>query len=117
VNYIDLLVFRTWFSSNQPPAADPAQQQVTSEPMICRFGLCDMPRNALSIVLAPRERDNGFQLACVTDNLGRVILIDAEKGIAIRIWKGYRDAQCGFIKTNEKIGKNGNFGNWTPSVC
>jgi hypothetical protein len=40
------------------------------------------------------------------DNLGRVVLVDCMKGIALRLWKGYRDAQCGFIEVGEKAHKS-----------
>ncbi|XP_058130083.1 rab3 GTPase-activating protein non-catalytic subunit [Anopheles ziemanni] len=84
-----------------------AQQQATvepqlppSEPLICRFGLCDLQRNAFAVWLAPN-----YQLAAVADNLGRVILVDCQRGLALRIWKGYRDAQCGFVEVPEKLPK------------
>lgn len=69
--------------------------------MICRFGLCDSQRNAMNVYLAP-----GFQLAAVTDTLGRVILIDCARAIALRVWKGYREAQCSFIEVAEKSDKS-----------
>ncbi|XP_050071788.1 rab3 GTPase-activating protein regulatory subunit [Anopheles maculipalpis] len=84
-----------------------AQQQTTpepqlppSEPLICRFGLCDLQRNAFAVWLAPN-----YQLAAVADHLGRIILVDCQRGIALRIWKGYRDAQCGFVEVAEKLPK------------
>lgn len=69
--------------------------------MVCRFGLCDLTRQGLNIWLAPKG-----QLAAVTDNLGRVILIDCNRAIAIRVWKGYREAQCCFVEVVEKLQKN-----------
>lgn len=68
--------------------------------MICRFGLCDAQRNAMNVYLAP-----GCQLAAVTDTLGRVILVDCTRAIALRVWKGYREAQCSFIEVAEKSDK------------
>lgn len=65
--------------------------------MTLRFGLCDQQRTGLTVSLAP---DNLH--AVVTDNLGRVMLIDCFRGIAVRVWKGYRDAQCSFVKVIEK---------------
>lgn len=46
------------------------------------------------------------QMAAVTDNLGRIILVDCFRGIALRVWKGYREAQCSFVKVNEKPSKS-----------
>jgi Rab3 GTPase-activating protein non-catalytic subunit len=101
----------TWFSSS--PSSAPAQTndpatvaQIPSEPMICRFGLCDATRTAYGIWMAPVCENSDVQLAVVTDNLGRVVLLDCEKGIALRMWKGYRDAQVSFIKAREKLSKN-----------
>lgn len=68
--------------------------------MSLRFGVCDYQRTGISVWLAPNN-----QLAAVTDNLGRIILVDCFKGIALRVWKGYREAQCGFVKVNEKSSK------------
>ncbi|XP_058058516.1 rab3 GTPase-activating protein non-catalytic subunit [Anopheles bellator] len=86
-------------SSHQQPNAEP--QLPASEPLICRFGLCDLQRNAFAVWLAPN-----YQLAAVADNLGRIILVDCQRGIALRIWKGYRDAQCGFVEVPEKLPKD-----------
>uniref|UniRef100_A0A182ILN3 Rab3-GAP regulatory subunit N-terminal domain-containing protein n=1 Tax=Anopheles atroparvus TaxID=41427 RepID=A0A182ILN3_ANOAO len=86
-------------TSAQPQTASEPQLP-TSEPLICRFGLCDLQRNAFAVWLAPN-----YQLAAVADNLGRIILVDCQRGIALRIWKGYRDAQCGFVEVPEKLPK------------
>lgn len=84
-------------SVETPPPPIPA------EPMSLRFGVCDYQRTGISVWLAPNN-----QLAAVTDNLGRIILIDCFKGIGLRVWKGYRDAQCSFVKVNEKSSKTAN---------
>lgn len=68
-----------------------------AEGMSCRFGLCDLRRVASNIILAPNKK-----IAAVSDTLGRVILIDAHKGTAIRIFKGYREAQCAFIQVPDE---------------
>ena len=51
--------------------------------MYPKLGLADSLREALTVVMSSNEK-----LAAVTDSLGRVILIDIFKGIAVRIWKG-----------------------------
>lgn len=38
----------------------------------------------------------------MNDAMGRVILVDNKRGIALRMWKGYRDAQCGWIEVVEE---------------
>ena len=48
-----------------------------------RFGLPDVRRHGDSIVVAP-----GLRLAASTDSFGRVTLIDVNRGVAVRMWKG-----------------------------
>lgn len=69
--------------------------------MVLRYGLCDLQRVSMNVWLAP-----GNRLAVVSDNLGRIILVDCCRGIALRVWKGYREAQCSFIRVAEKLAKN-----------
>lgn len=87
----------SWLTGPQTPAADIPPPPTPAEPMTLRFGLCDIQRTGLQVWIAP-----GNQLAAVSDNLGRVILVDCHRCIAVRVWKGYRDAQCSFIKSTEK---------------
>lgn len=86
-----------------PPAVEAPPPPIPAEFMSLRFGVCDFQRTGMSVWLAPNNH-----LAAVTDNLGRIILIDCFKGIALRVWKGYRDAQCSFVKVNEKLSKMAN---------
>ncbi|XP_031839232.1 rab3 GTPase activating protein isoform X2 [Nomia melanderi] len=67
------------------------------EPMICRFGLSDVTREGYSVVSSPNK-----MLSVISDAMGRVILIDNRRGVAVRMWKGYRDAQCGWIEVDEE---------------
>ncbi|KAM7446520.1 Rab3 GTPase-activating protein non-catalytic subunit [Porites harrisoni] len=62
-----------------------------------RFGLPDSPRHGNSITLSPNGR-----LAVTTDEFGRVMLLDAKKAIVVRLWKGYRDAECGWVMVEEE---------------
>ncbi|XP_042356173.1 rab3 GTPase-activating protein non-catalytic subunit isoform X3 [Plectropomus leopardus] len=68
-------------------------------PMGIRFGLPDSRRHGESICLSPCNT-----LAGVTDDFGRVTLLDLARGIAIRMWKGYRDAQLGWLQVPEERG-------------
>ena len=68
-----------------------------------RFGINDHRRKAESIIIAPANN-----LAATTDSLGRVILIDVQKGIAVRIFKGYRDAQIGWICVDDESEEKNN---------
>uniref|UniRef100_A0A1B6DPT0 Rab3-GAP regulatory subunit N-terminal domain-containing protein n=3 Tax=Clastoptera arizonana TaxID=38151 RepID=A0A1B6DPT0_9HEMI len=72
-----------------------------AEPMVCRFGLCDVWRQGTSISISPQRN-----LSAVPDSLGRVTLVDNSSGLALRMWKGYRDAQCGWITAEEEHQNN-----------
>ncbi|OXB68300.1 hypothetical protein ASZ78_015240 [Callipepla squamata] len=63
-----------------------------------RFGIPDSRRHGEKICLSPCNT-----LAAVTDDFGRVILLDVTRGLAIRMWKGYRDAEVGWIQTVEDL--------------
>uniref|UniRef100_H3AZD3 RAB3 GTPase activating non-catalytic protein subunit 2 n=1 Tax=Latimeria chalumnae TaxID=7897 RepID=H3AZD3_LATCH len=76
----------------QKPKVEPAT------PLAVRFGLPDSRRHGESICLSPCNT-----LAAVTDDFGRVILLDVARGVAVRMWKGYRDAQVGWIQMVEDI--------------
>ncbi|XP_040286392.1 rab3 GTPase-activating protein non-catalytic subunit [Bufo bufo] len=76
----------------QKPKVEPAT------PLAVRFGLPDSRRRGESISLSPCNT-----LAAVTDDFGRVILLDVGRGIAIRMWKGYRDAQVGWMQIVEDL--------------
>ncbi|XP_012921972.1 rab3 GTPase-activating protein non-catalytic subunit isoform X3 [Heterocephalus glaber] len=76
----------------QKPKVEPAS------PLAVRFGLPDSRRHGESICLSPCNT-----LAAVTDDFGRVILLDVARGIAVRMWKGYRDAQAGWVQVVEDL--------------
>ncbi|XP_039642332.1 rab3 GTPase-activating protein non-catalytic subunit isoform X2 [Perca fluviatilis] len=75
----------------QKPKVEPAT------PLTIRYGLPDSRRHGESICLSPCNT-----LAGVTDDFGRVTLLDLARGIAIRMWKGYRDAQLGWLQVPEE---------------
>ena len=57
-----------------------------------RFGLCDILRHGDRVVISPNRN-----LSIVSDSLGRVILIDNLKGLAIRMWKGMSYCNISFL--------------------
>ena len=82
-----------WGASNNgnDNASQPLREKQTTEPptpVYPKFGLADALREATSVAMSPNEK-----LAAVTDSLGRIILIDVHKGIAVRIWKGKHDSK------------------------
>ncbi|XP_021929847.1 rab3 GTPase-activating protein non-catalytic subunit-like isoform X2 [Zootermopsis nevadensis] len=81
-------------------SVEKVKKNVPFEPAVpvgCRFGLCDLLRHGDRVVISPNRK-----LSIVSDSLGRIILIDNLKGVAIRMWKGYRDAQCGWLEVQEE---------------
>jgi len=60
------------------------------------YELDDPRRHMYSMEVAPND---GAILT--TDSFGRVILFDALTGTMVWIWKGYRDAQCGWLVATE----------------
>ncbi|KAI0237109.1 Rab3 GTPase-activating protein non-catalytic subunit [Lamellibrachia satsuma] len=74
----------------------PKIEPATSLPS--RFGLHDKRRLGESVSLSPDSK-----LAACTDSFGRVLLLETTRGIAVRMWKGYRDAQIGWVEVLEDI--------------
>uniref|UniRef100_A0A667Y7Q8 RAB3 GTPase activating protein subunit 2 (non-catalytic) n=1 Tax=Myripristis murdjan TaxID=586833 RepID=A0A667Y7Q8_9TELE len=93
-----------WLGWKNKNEEDPAQKQKPkvepATPLAVRFGLPDSRRHGESICLSPCNT-----LAGVTDDFGRVTLLDLARGIAIRMWKGYRDAQLGWVQVSEGRGE------------
>ncbi|KAG7460586.1 hypothetical protein MATL_G00200350 [Megalops atlanticus] len=93
-----------WLGWKNKSEEEPVQKQKPkvepATPLAVRFGLPDSRRHGESICLSPC-----YTLAAVTDDFGRVTLLDLGRGIAIRMWKGYRDAQLGWIQVCERRGE------------
>lgn len=91
-----------WLGWKNKNEEEPVQKQKPkmepATPLAVRFGLPDSRRHGESICLSPCST-----LAAVTDDFGRVILLDVARGLAIRMWKGYRDAQVGWIQVVEVL--------------
>ncbi|XP_029449029.1 rab3 GTPase-activating protein non-catalytic subunit isoform X3 [Rhinatrema bivittatum] len=67
----------------QKPKVEPAT------PLAVRFGLPDSRRHGESICLSPCNT-----LAAVTDDFGRVLLLDIGRGLAVRMWKELLEAEA-----------------------
>uniref|UniRef100_A0A8B9HS35 RAB3 GTPase activating protein subunit 2 (non-catalytic) n=1 Tax=Astyanax mexicanus TaxID=7994 RepID=A0A8B9HS35_ASTMX len=93
-----------WLGWKNKNEEEPAQKQKPkvepATPLPVRFGLPDSRRHGESICLSPCNT-----MAGVTDDFGRVTLLDVARGIAIRMWKGYRDAQLGWVQVSEARGE------------
>ncbi|CAL5405946.1 unnamed protein product [Camellia sinensis] len=55
--------------------------------------LKDYPRKGEKLTLSPSGT-----LAAITDSLGRILLLDTRALIVVRLWKGYREANCLFME-------------------
>lgn len=62
-----------------------------ASPLTC---LKDSPRKGERLTLSPSGT-----LAAITDSLGRILLLDTQALVVVRLWKGYRDASCLFMET------------------
>jgi hypothetical protein len=79
-------------------SSDPVEPQLKphpGDPLPLRFGLPDKNREALVAVLSPRKN-----LTAVVDSHGRITLVENSSGIAVRMWKGYRDAEVAWIEAS-----------------
>lgn len=77
-------------------AIDDAAEHVAAPVGSIRYVAEDKRRRSRCLALSPAGR-----LAAVTDTLGRVLLIDTSRMLVIRMWKGYRNAQCGWMQGSE----------------
>lgn len=87
-----------WFFKSKEPEKKLLEEEhkEEGEKMNCRFGLCDLEREAWNVWVCPYSK-----IAAVSDNLQRIILVDCKKGLAFKMLKGYRDAQCAFLKVRK----------------
>ncbi|KAJ8574596.1 hypothetical protein ON010_g4615 [Phytophthora cinnamomi] len=77
-------------------AIDAAAEHVPAPVGTTRSIYEDDRRRCRVLVLSPTGR-----LAAVSDTLGRILLVDTSRMIVIRMWKGYRNAQCGWMQGME----------------
>jgi Rab3 GTPase-activating protein non-catalytic subunit len=84
-------------SDVKPQPLSPRQTTPTRLSQKCF--LSDPTRTVKSVALSPSR-----SLAVLTDNFGRIFLLDVEMFVLIRQWKGYRDAQCGWVTDSKKRG-------------
>ncbi|KAJ3426383.1 rab3-gap regulatory domain [Anaeramoeba flamelloides] len=72
-----------------------------------KWKINDVKREVNNIYASPNSR-----FAALTDNFGRVLLLDTINFLIIRMWKGYRDAQCAWIEipveNSSKMNKESN---------
>ncbi|KAJ2635064.1 hypothetical protein GGF40_003829 [Coemansia sp. RSA 1286] len=69
----------------------------------CSFAIRDNPRKVLDISLAPVP----YNLAALTDSLGRVSLFDLESCEVVHMLKGLRGSQCAWLEMDSRRGSDG----------
>ncbi|KAJ0045593.1 hypothetical protein Pint_04741 [Pistacia integerrima] len=80
-----------WRSESSPTKTEPKPQPFArASPLTC---LKDYPRKGEKLTLSPSGT-----LAAITDSLGRILLLDTQALVVVRLWKGYRDASCVFME-------------------
>jgi len=83
-------------SSSLPGGLDPKLLQPATKLPVAEY-LDDTNRAVLSIRPDPQNK-----MAAVTDNLGRVLLVDITAMRVVRMWKGYRQAQVSWIEVMDR---------------
>ncbi|KAL9236469.1 hypothetical protein vseg_011137 [Gypsophila vaccaria] len=83
------LIWRSDQSSPNKPEPKP-QSFARASPLT---SLKDPPRRGEKLTLSPSGT-----LAAITDSLGRILLLDTQALVVVRLWKGYRDANCLFME-------------------
>ncbi|KAL7143437.1 hypothetical protein ABFS83_08G190500 [Erythranthe nasuta] len=83
------LLWRSDQTNTKKPEAK-SQPFARASPLTC---LKDHPRKGEKLTLSPSGT-----LAAITDSLGRILLLDTQALIVVRLWKGYREASCLFVE-------------------
>ncbi|XP_011102213.1 rab3 GTPase-activating protein non-catalytic subunit-like [Sesamum indicum] len=81
-----------WRSEEKPTKKPEAKSQpfARASALTC---LKDHPRKGEKLTLSPSGT-----LAAITDSLGRILLLDTQALVVVRLWKGYREASCLFVE-------------------
>ncbi|KAA0066767.1 hypothetical protein IC582_015679 [Cucumis melo] len=83
------MIWRSEPKTSKKPDAK-GQAFARASPLTC---LKDHPRKGEKLTLSPSGT-----LAAITDSLGRILLLDTQALVVVRLWKGYRDANCLFME-------------------
>ncbi|KAM0938589.1 putative transcription factor WD40-like family [Dioscorea sansibarensis] len=86
---VSRMIWRSEQTSTKKPRPSPPPFAKASS-LTC---LKDPPRKGERLTLSPTGT-----LAAITDSLGRVLLLDTQALVVVRLWKGYRDAHCLFVE-------------------
>lgn len=95
---------KSWWRPAAAPEENPEPKDKSDAAMEAavslsvRKSLSDAQRHLYSLTASPSGN-----LSVATDGFGRVLLVDMKACLVIRMWKGYRDAQCGWILHDDKL--------------
>ncbi|GAA0153880.1 G-protein modulator [Lithospermum erythrorhizon] len=89
ISSISNMIFFSGQAQQKKPEVKP-QSFSRASPLTC---LEDYPRKGERLTLSPSGT-----LAAITDSLGRILLLDTQALAVVRLWKGYRDANCLFLE-------------------
>ncbi|KAI5398584.1 hypothetical protein KIW84_064090 [Lathyrus oleraceus] len=83
-------------SENTSPQKSPKKSAVKPQPFARASPLTcikDHPRKGEKLTSSPSGT-----LAAITGSLGRILLLDTQALVVVRLWKGYRDVSCLFME-------------------
>ncbi|KAL3631470.1 hypothetical protein CASFOL_024454 [Castilleja foliolosa] len=83
------LIWRSEEKKTKKPESK-TQPFARASPLTC---VKDYPRKGEKLTLSPSGT-----LAAITDSLGRILLLDTQALVVVRLWKGYREASCLFVE-------------------
>lgn len=87
-------------SESEKKKEEPVEKPVFTK---MKWSINDPTRNIQTVSVDPF----GIR-AVLTDGFGRVLLLSLLENTIIRMWKGYRDAQCGWIQISNDKNLNSN---------
>ena len=93
--------------------APPTPQPTPLQELPLTRALRDGPRTVLSIRLDPLA---GHYAVCA-DSLGRVLLLETDHLLLVRMWKGYREAQTAWMVTDNGAGAGAREGEGEEEVA
>lgn len=98
-----------WGGSSSPTPKDPTDMMKVATNLPMSTNIPDERRTVYSLTPSPMG-----DLAAAVDCFGRVLLLDCGSVVVRRMWKGYRDAQCGWLLVHETLPKTSPSGKKTP---
>eukprot|EP00127_Corallochytrium_limacisporum_P004275 Clim_evm220s157 gene=Clim_evmTU220s157 len=93
-----------WGGTGGIQAQEEEKKEIATQEGKLESGIDEPKREAVFVSVSPSSK-----YACVTDNHGRLLLVDLEHSIIVRIFKGYRNAKTGWIEVEDDQGNENSF--------